>query len=654
MCNSNSFAVRAEVMTLAQVDQGAYQFSVPCYQRPYVWPDDDVSKLFDDMNEACLSGESYYFIGTTLTSVVENLDGDKVYELIDGQQRTTTLMLLAVAFQMAESKTPLANMATFKERPRLQFDIREPVQHLLGSLAGLANYTHPGHEVIQADPYLKRMDAALIVLKQKVGALPINERDQLATFIYEKVQWVNNVVAHKMDLNRLFATMNTAGVQLEQTDILKSKLLKQVESEKPLLDAIWVACEHLENYFERNLRKVFLNADWNSIEATDLAEFDNERFVKQGEDNEAATGLSLQEIIDQSGQSASSGNGNNSDPDEPDLEVETVYCRSIISFPLLLIHTYRIYRARKGLPDIEQRLHADKLLEIFEPLTQGAESEVKEFVQLLWQVRYQFDRWVVKWVQHDDSTDEQLRLSDLSRSQSSGKWYINRTQRELSSLAMLQCVRYFTGERSAQYWMTPFVAGLIDRSITQEEQALRWLEQIDNELSLAAAGETQKTVSFKQACGRTSATIAWAEQAKYFLKSRGTAFEHYWFQKLEYVLWKRELVRDDRKFIKYRITSKNSVEHVFPQHEEYQSSLSPETLNAFGNLVLLSPGENSSYSNQAVKKKKVDFEAKSPYESLKLKAIFSRMGAGEWDEMAISEHQEEMVRVLEQHYITTR
>lgn len=53
----------------------------------------------------------------------------------------------------------------------------------------------------------------------------------------------------------------------------------------------------------------------------------------------------------------------------------------------------------------------------------------------------------------------------------------------------------------------------------------------------------------------------------------------------------------------YRITSKNSVEHVHPQNEELDRSLADDLLHGFGNLVLLSPGENSSYSNQAVLKK---------------------------------------------------
>ena len=653
MSKVSSTTVKAEVLTLAQIDEKKYQFSIPCYQRPYVWPDEDVLKLLNDINAARLAREPHYFIGTILTSVEQRANGDQVYELIDGQQRTTTLMLLAVAFRRAKSNVKLAKMASYKEQPRLQFAIREPVQHLLGSLAGLEKYTFPGHEVIEENPYLSRMYAALQVLDQQLNALSPEELMDLGDYIFYKVQWVNNIVPHQMDLNRLFSTMNTAGVQLEQTDILKSKLLKQIKTEKPLFDAIWVACEHLENYFERNVRKVFPNAPWNDILPDQLDVFNANLFTKEQNGEHRANGLSIREIFEQAGHCETSEPENESDFETYDLDDETVYCRPIISFPLLLIHAYRIHLAQQNAPDIEPRLHADKLIEIFAPLINSDETKVKAFIKLLWQVRYQFDRWIVKWVQRDDSVEEQLRLTYIIRSKSGGNWYINRKEKELTDLVMLQSVRNFTGERSAQYWITPFIGGLINKKITEKDQALQWLEQIDNELSLAADGETQKTASFKQVCGEAPMTINWLKQAKYFSTSRGTAFEHYWFQKLEYLLWKSEENLNDLKFKKYRITTKNSVEHVFPQHEEHDQALEPDILNAFGNLVLLSPSENSSYSHQAVKKKKVDFEAKPHYDSLKLKSIFQLMGNNEWNSDLIGQHQRQMIGVLQQHYNKT-
>lgn len=657
--------VATQVLTLRYMQANGYQFSIPSYQRPYVWPDEAVLKLFNDINDARVAKEPNYFIGTVLTSIEQDEHGNGIYELIDGQQRTTTLMLIALAFKMAKVDSKISDIAAFNNQPRLQFTIRDQVQHLLGSLAGLDDYIFPGLEAIAESPYLKRIYAALQVLEQQVNALDQQDRILLGDYIFKNVQWVNNIVPQQMDLNRLFATMNTAGVQLEQADILKSKLLKQVSTDKPLFDAMWVACEHMENYFERNVRKVFPNAPWNDIESMHLSNFDEVLFVKQAYDSQQKQGLTIAQLaaqLNENPENASKELAPDKGSDDQqagsyDLETETVYCRPIIGFPLLLIHAYRIYLASRAIElngaseDVLPRVHADKLLETFEPLTQASEEEVKAFIKTLWQVRYQFDRWVVKWVERDDSDDEQLRLTYLTRSQSSGKWYINRTQKELNELVMLQSVRNFTGERSAQYWITPFIAGLIKEDITEDDQAIALLEKIDNDLSLASEGETQKTTSFKQAKQQQPDVGTWQARVGYFAEAKGTSFEHYWFQKLEYILWKQESDKHLEQFKRYRITAKNSVEHVYPQREEHQNKLESDFLDAFGNLVLLSPGENSSYSNQAVKKKLVDFEAKPQYDSLKLKAMFKLLKEqGDWQEKQIKQHQSEMLNILAGHY----
>ncbi|WP_432463238.1 DUF262 domain-containing protein [Agarivorans sp. QJM3NY_33] len=655
-------SVQTELLTLEKIYTDNYQFSIPSYQRPYVWSDDDVLLLFRDIKEACRLKEPNYFIGTILSSRIEQ-DGERLYELIDGQQRTTTLMLMTIAFKYAGIKSDLAGLAVYtsnngEDKPRLQFSIREQVQQLLGGLAGLKSYQVPSKETIADNAYLKQMGVALDVLTKEVEKLKSDDEvsaEAMGDYLYRQVQWVNNVVPTQMDLNQLFATMNTAGIQLEQADILKAKLFKNILTDKAQYDAMWVACEHLENYFERNVRKVFPNADWYYIEPEHLASFDAERFAAKDETSEALSGLSIAELASLVKASSIPDNTEQEKFETYDLDVETVYCRPIIKFPLLLIHSYRVYLALNGHKDIEPRLHSDRLLEIFDPLINGDEQSVKQFIETLWQVRYQFDRWVVKWVERDDATDAQLGLTYQSRSKSNDTYYINRTQRELTDSVLLQSVRNFTGERSAQYWLTPFISGLIRSSIKQDSEALELLENIDNKMSLSV--DTQKEASFALAEGFEPNCQSWQSQSTYFAKSLGTSFEHYWFQKLEYLIWKQMKASESslsseelNKFKKYRITSKNSVEHVHPQNDEYNSELVYETLNSFGNLVLLSPGENSSYSNQDVDKKRIDFDRKPHFDALKLREIFGVKGQGLWGKQQIDDHLEDMVAVFAQHY----
>lgn len=131
----------------------------------------------------------------------------------------------------------------------------------------------------------------------------------------------------------------------------------------------------------------------------------------------------------------------------------------------------------------------------------------------------------------------------------------------------------------------------------------------------------------------------------------GTKFNHYWFYKIEYLLWKNWDKNDD-KLKRYRITSKNSIEHVFPQNDEYKNRLVNESddrdwLNSFGNLALLSVGQNSEYSNQNVAKKKIDFQRKNTYDSLKLAKVYEFES---WNTKEIKEHQNTMFLMFESHY----
>lgn len=649
-----SHQVNTELLTLQKVHENGLGFLIPSYQRPYVWSGEDVIKLFDDIKEAFTAGETQYFIGSAL-SARRASDDHEVYELIDGQQRTTTLMLISIAFKAMGVTSALAAVSVLGEQARLSFEVRDSVRNLLGSYAGLEKLARPGTEEIENDEYLKPLAANLTVVKQQVEKLE-EEADfdmgAFADYLYRKVTWVNNIVPVTMDLNRLFSSMNTAGIQLEPVDLLKARLLKQIKTDKALYSQIWQACEYLENYFERNLRQLFLEADWNAFEYGDLKSFTDNFFKADANlESRVSKGKTLAMLLDEVNAGDAPDNADESvlNGGESEIDDETVYCRSIIGFELLLIHTLRIFCAQNSWQDLEPRIKAGNLMACFEDLLQQDEEVIKAFIQLLWQVRYQFDTWVVKWVEHDDREDPKLRLTSISRSQSGRNYYINRTAKELSELVQLQAVRNFTGDRSAHYWLTALLGRLIEQPDMTEAQVLATLEHLDNDLSLTT--ETQKEASFKIAKRQQPLRADWLTQEQYFDLPRGTSFEHYWFQKLEYLLWKQGN-KGDEKLRRYRITSKNSVEHVHPQNEEHKNVMVHDALDAFGNLVLLSPGENSAYSNQAVLKKKADFESKPRYDSLKLKAIFElhTEAGNKWTETEIAAHQSHMLYVLSQHY----
>ena len=184
------------------------------------------------------------------------------------------------------------------------------------------------------------------------------------------------------------------------------------------------------------------------------------------------------------------------------------------------------------------------------------------------------------------------------------------------------------------------------------EQILVELEKIDN---LMLPGD-KKEISLSLVSQVKRNEIIDLNALNILNESCGTSFHHYWFYKLEYLLWKT-WDKNDNKIKQFRITSKNSIEHIFPQNHEFGNKIEDiesDWLNSFGNLGLLSVGENSSYNNQDVGKKKIDFDApnKQTYDSLKLAKVYSSLDINRWGIENIKKHQEEMIETLKQHYKT--
>ncbi|MBR9883762.1 MAG: DUF262 domain-containing protein, partial [Oceanospirillales bacterium] len=327
---SVSHQVSTELLTLKKVNDGAIGFLIPSYQRPYVWSNEDVIKLFDDIKEAFTNNEAEYFIGSAL-SARRTINGCEVYELIDGQQRTTTLMLISIAFKSAGVRSLLASVSIQGEQPRLSFEIRDSVRNLLGNYAGLEKLARPGPEEIKSDEYLRPLDANLTVLKQQVHKLKEDiafDLGAFADYLYNQITWVNNIVPVTLDLNRLFSSMNTAGIQLEPVDLLKARMLKKINHGKALYSKIWQACEHLDNYFERNLRQLFPSADWNSLEYKDINKL-GAHFIDTSvlQDNLRYKGKTLEMLLSEVDAGADPDNAQESafTDTESDIEDETVY-----------------------------------------------------------------------------------------------------------------------------------------------------------------------------------------------------------------------------------------------------------------------------------------------------------------------------------------
>lgn len=667
--------VHTELLTLQRVVEQKYQFIIPSYQRPYVWASDEIKRLLEDIHSAYVLEEPHYYVGSTLTArrnIVLGNENVDVLELIDGQQRTTTLMLFSLAcMSLKENIThPILKVASIHKHPRLHFEIRENVQAFLQEHAGLAKVKAKQVSSVQEDEYLQKIAEGFTCIKNYLASLKSTESlSGYLDYMYHHVTWVNNIVPTDIDLNKIFTSMNTAGVQLEPVDLVKAKIFKKINTDKVLYSEIWDICQNMNQYFERLLKGKITIESWRKLSFADLVKYQPSKMdflcLRNSSDVEQLD-LSISKIFDDFKSDINNENirfekGGKSVVTKSENDEINYDFRSFLSFDLLLIHALRIYKIQSNLgADIQQRMTGAKLQEIFDDFIKEAdEAHIKEFIQTLWQVRYLFDRFAVRWIEDEDARTEELVLTQISALDKNDSY--PRSKKEYSALQQLQSVCIFTTDRNAHYWLTPYLMELLkvfeqSGDKIRDEDALSILEKIDNTLSLTT--QTQKEASYLLA-QRVNVEQQTFDRIKEYLNvPQGTAFKHYWFQKLEYILWKGikydnlMQCRDQKQFKGYRITSKNSIEHIHPQNEKYSLGLDDQFLHAFGNLALLSPSQNSEYSNKPIRVKRADFYEKPVYDSLKLKNLFDRLDSDskELDIEMIVEHQQDMLNVLEQHY----
>ncbi len=632
------------IKTVEEIVKENYEFIIPVYQRPFVWDDEEIKKLLGDILNTFTnanSNNSNYFVGNTYVIKSSNKIREKQYELIDGQQRFTTFWLIAYAFKLLNIKTDITDYLeiTYPNKTkdiRFDFDIRIEVANYLKGL--LDNSSYLKFSDVSEKEFLKFIAKGVETIKHFITSeIKEEQRANFGNYIYKNVRFVFNVAPKNTDLNALFTALGTSGIQLQQSDILKARLLEKVsKSSRIKYSKIWDACEDMSNYFEKNVADVF-NIERANVKPENFKFYDTTFFSVNDNSNSSEDfhqSKTISEII------------NN---DEVDIEIETTNsdnsskCRSIISFNILLIHTYRIFNLQKQRENFEHAIDPKTLLLTIKLGDFSSSEETECFFELLWKVRYVFDKHVVKWrIEEDDDNDEKLLLTE--------KNYFSRTNSPYSSSQMLQSVLYFTGGFTQQYWLTPFLYFLLENEDLTNEQILVELEKIDN---LMLPGD-KKEISLELISQVKRNEKIDLNALNILNESHGTSFHHYWFYKLEYLLWKT-WDKNDNKIKQFRITSKNSIEHVFPQNHEFGNKLEnteSDWLNSFGNLGLLSVGENSSYNNQDVRKKKVDFDNKQIYDSLKLAKVYSSPDINSWGIENIKQHQQEMITTLQQHYKT--
>ena len=642
---------QSELITLKHVVSNQYFFNIPIYQRLYVWGKEQIHTLLDDIVAAWLENKNEFYLGGTL--VIERTENEfddvRCFDLIDGQQRFTTLWLISVILK--EHLAAYTQVDTkHGKRPRISFSIRPQVTKFFKKVCDGLPASLP--EAMQLEDALQEIRAYFDNYSDKKEAL---DKRALSEFILTKVQLILTTVPDHTDLNKLFEVINNRGVQLQHHEILKAKLLENINTqEREAYALLWDACANMNGYVERHLKAMTKldtvalyqkELDFKSGKREQLANaqavLDELKKIQQAEISQSMT---LEDILNESTTFTISENDVSEGLDSglPDS------VNSIITFSMLLQHVLRIYLQQSKITRHEDiaKISDKDLLFIFKKYwldEKLEENDVKEFFELLWEVRYQFDKHVIKWILVEEEKQHAIRRMRVNYNTKQDTQYLQRDTADTSpDFALLQSMLYHSQQMTTQYWLTPLLKFLLENQ--SDDANLLYLQHLDNHLLCSRVDEPLiiRTHRFLQNLWHKEVLIDAKESLgqKY---ENGTQYPHYWFYKLEYVLYLK-LKRNNSSLVdNFRITSKNSVEHVTPQNpEQKQDEIPSEILHNFGNLALVTKSINSEMSNKGFSIKKVEFEHryKGKGVSLKLEDIFAKT---QWKEDEIRVHQQQMI-----------
>ena len=179
------------------------RYCIPLYQRDYAWEEKQIVQLIEDIDDVKL-GDNYY-IGSL---IVANHEG--VYEVVDGQQRLTTLFLLL----------SYLGINTGKE-DALSFSCRDKSNYTLRHIRNILADERDKYDV---DQLQQNIICGLNIIKESIEKFT-DEHKSLFMKKLENVVLYRIEVPDHTDLNHYFEIMNTRGEQLEQSDVLKARLM---------------------------------------------------------------------------------------------------------------------------------------------------------------------------------------------------------------------------------------------------------------------------------------------------------------------------------------------------------------------------------------------------------------------------------------------
>lgn len=204
-------------------------YMIPVYQRNYAWEEDEITALIKDVYDSLNKDKNApYYIGTLVTFK----RGDAEYEVIDGQQRLTTIYIILKALGIKDCQ----NKLTYGARKVSASTIEK-----------LDQYPDLGTDV---DNGIR--NGYKFALKAINTIVSKTEIESFTEYFLRNVHIIHYHVPKDVDLNHYFEVMNSRGEQLEKHEIVKSTLGQYLDSaDLATFSRTWEACSEMSTYIQQ-------------------------------------------------------------------------------------------------------------------------------------------------------------------------------------------------------------------------------------------------------------------------------------------------------------------------------------------------------------------------------------------------------------------
>ncbi len=244
--------IESEDSLLQDILKDKLYYQIPIYQRPYQWTKENCEKLLDDLFFNYEDDrESDYFCGSLVLIAISEDSKVKTYDVVDGQQRLSTFILLTKVLATLYSERLDPEYQEFlqaswsdrhenkkkKKKKRLDFELvvssaKKDFQNALDFFDDLD--ASKGEDSKSNAPskgknsYLKNA----IYLKDYLEKKEIEDINDFIEWLYSNVVFITITCPDADKALRIFNVLNARGLALNATDIFKGELLKELTEEK--------------------------------------------------------------------------------------------------------------------------------------------------------------------------------------------------------------------------------------------------------------------------------------------------------------------------------------------------------------------------------------------------------------------------------------